>query len=32
MFSVGDLIIYSSHGLCRIDEICERLDLEEGKR
>ena len=32
MFKVGDLIIYSSHGLCRIDEICERLDLQEGKR
>lgn len=32
MFKVGDLIIYSSHGLCRIDDICERPDLREGKR
>ncbi len=32
MFKVGDLIIYSSHGLCRIDEICERADLGEGKK
>lgn len=24
MFKVGDLIIYSTHGVCRIDDICER--------
>lgn len=24
MFKVGDLIIYSSHGVCKIDDICER--------
>jgi len=24
MFHVGDLIIYSSHGICHIDEICEK--------
>lgn len=23
MFNVGDCIIYSAHGVCRIDEICE---------
>lgn len=24
MFNVGDLIIYSAQGICRIDDICER--------
>ncbi|MFB6467852.1 CarD family transcriptional regulator [Cytobacillus sp. Hz8] len=24
MFSIGDLIIYSSHGICQIDDICEK--------
>lgn len=24
MFNIGDLIIYSSHGICCIDDICER--------
>jgi len=24
MFKVGDLIIYSTHGVCKIDDICER--------
>ena len=24
MFNVGDLIIYSAHGICHIDEICEK--------
>lgn len=24
MYNVGDLIIYSSHGICRIDDICEK--------
>lgn len=24
MFNVGDVIIYSAHGLCQIDDICEK--------
>ncbi len=24
MFKVGDLIIYSTHGVCKIDDICEK--------
>ncbi|SES31292.1 CarD family transcriptional regulator [Psychrobacillus sp. OK032] len=24
MFNVGDIIIYSAHGLCKIDDICEK--------
>ncbi|MEW8995580.1 CarD family transcriptional regulator [Clostridium sp.] len=24
MFNVGELIIYSAHGICRIDDICEK--------
>lgn len=24
MFKVGELIIYSGHGICRIDDICEK--------
>ena len=24
MFNVGDIIIYSAHGLCEIDDICEK--------
>lgn len=24
MFNVGDTIIYSAHGLCKIDDICEK--------
>jgi len=24
MFNVGDTIIYSTHGLCQIDDICEK--------
>ena len=24
MFKVGDSIMYSSHGICRIDDICEK--------
>lgn len=27
MFDIGDLIIYSSHGICRIDNICEKTYL-----
>jgi CarD family transcriptional regulator len=24
MFNIGDLVIYSSHGMCHIDDICEK--------
>lgn len=24
MFNIGDLIIYSTHGVCRIDDICKK--------
>src|SRR5690606_18113128 len=24
MFQIGDLIIYSTHGLCKIEKICEK--------
>ncbi len=24
MFTIGDLVIYSTHGICKIDDICER--------
>jgi CarD family transcriptional regulator len=24
MFNVGDLIIYSGHGICKVDDICEK--------
>jgi CarD family transcriptional regulator len=24
MFNIGDLIIYSGHGICQIDDICEK--------
>ncbi|MCM3588815.1 CarD family transcriptional regulator [Mesobacillus maritimus] len=24
MFNIGDLIIYSGHGICKIDDICEK--------
>src|SRR5699024_5712537 len=24
MYNVGDLIIYSTHGLCKIEDICEK--------
>jgi CarD family transcriptional regulator len=24
MFNIGDLIIYSAHGICHIDDICEK--------
>ncbi|MBM4762926.1 CarD family transcriptional regulator [Bacillus sp. B15-48] len=24
MFNIGDLIIYSAHGLCKIDDICDK--------
>ena len=31
MFKVGDCIIYSAHGVCRIDEICEKNFSSEKK-
>ena len=24
MFTIGDLVIYSAHGVCRIDNICDK--------
>lgn len=24
MFSIGDMVIYSAHGICKIDDICEK--------
>jgi CarD family transcriptional regulator len=27
MFNVGDVIIYSKHGVCKIDDICEKTCL-----
>lgn len=27
MFNIGDLIIYSAHGICKIDDICEKTVL-----
>jgi CarD family transcriptional regulator len=29
MFHVGELIIYSAHGVCQIDDICEKTFLDE---
>jgi CarD family transcriptional regulator len=31
MFKVGDLIIYSGQGICRIEDICEKTILGETK-
>ncbi|MCB2291796.1 CarD family transcriptional regulator [Clostridium sp. CS001] len=28
MFNIGDLVIYSTHGICHIDEICEKTYLD----
>ncbi|SFE59240.1 CarD family transcriptional regulator [Alteribacillus iranensis] len=28
MFNIGDLVVYSSHGICRISDICEKTFLE----
>lgn len=28
MFKVGELIIYSTHGICQVDEICEKTFLD----
>lgn len=27
MFNIGDLVIYSTHGICKIDDICEKTVL-----
>ncbi|WP_079504331.1 CarD family transcriptional regulator [Mesobacillus jeotgali] len=27
MFNIGDLVIYSAHGICKIDDICEKTVL-----
>lgn len=32
MFKIGEVIIYSGHGLCRIDDICEKTILGETKK
>jgi CarD family transcriptional regulator len=24
VYNIGDLIIYSAHGICKIDDICEK--------
>lgn len=29
MYKIGDIIVYSAHGLCQIDDICERTVLGE---
>ncbi|KKI92892.1 CarD family transcriptional regulator [Bacillus sp. SA1-12] len=31
MFNIGDLIIYSTHGICHIDDICEKTYFGETK-
>ncbi|RKJ42369.1 CarD family transcriptional regulator, partial [Butyricicoccus sp. 1XD8-22] len=31
MYNIGDLIIYSSHGICEIDDITEKTFSEETK-
>jgi CarD family transcriptional regulator len=31
MYNIGDLVIYSSHGICHIDEICEKTYLNVTK-
>ncbi|MBU3142385.1 CarD family transcriptional regulator [Clostridium sp. CF012] len=28
MFNIGDLVIYSTHGICHIDDICEKTYLD----
>ncbi|WEK53717.1 MAG: CarD family transcriptional regulator [Candidatus Cohnella colombiensis] len=32
MFNIGDLIIYSSHGICRIDDICDKTIMDVTRR
>lgn len=31
MFNIGDVIIYSAQGLCKIDDICEKEFFDEKK-
>lgn len=31
MYNIGDLVIYSSHGICHIDDICEKTFLDVTK-
>lgn len=31
MYSIGDLVIYSSYGICHIDDICEKTFLDVTK-
>jgi CarD family transcriptional regulator len=31
MFNLGELIIYSGHGICKVDEICEKTYLGNTK-
>jgi len=31
VFNIGDLIMYSTHGICQIDEICEKTYLDVTK-
>jgi CarD family transcriptional regulator len=31
VFNVGDLIMYSTHGICQIDEVCEKTYLDVTK-
>ena len=32
MFKVGELIVYSTHGICQIDDICEKTYLDITKK
>lgn len=32
MFKIGDLILYSSHGICRVDDICDMTYLGTTKK
>ena len=31
MFKVGDFVVYSVHGLCKINDICEKTIIDETK-
>ena len=32
MFKVGELIVYSTHGICQIDDICEKTYFDITKK
>lgn len=32
MYNIGDLIIYSAHGICEIDDICEKTVLGKTRK